>query len=325
MTMFDTKVLSRTAASIALAASLGLATAASASEESHIERHHWSFAGFFGQFEQAQLQRGFAVYKSVCANCHGLTRIAFRNLAEKGGPDFPAAGVQTMAAKEFKVEDGPNDDGKMFMRPAKLSDHFPPVYKNDQEARSIHNGALPPDLSLITKARNVETVAPWYIHPFLMLRDMFIGYQEGGADYVRALMVGYGDPPAYVRDAAGKLVALKEGATNAKAERCVSVMPVEGKPDVCNPLLDGMQYNSAFPGGQIAMPPPLSDGAVDYTDGTPAKVENYAEDVSAFLSWAGDPTLEARKRLGWQVILYLVVTSILLFIGKKRIWSKIPH
>lgn len=324
MTMFDTKVLSRVAAGFVLAAGIGFATAAAAEEESRIERHHWSFAGFFGQFDKAQLQRGFNVYKNVCSNCHGLTRIAFRNLAEKGGPELPASGVQALAAKEYKVEDGPNDEGKMFMRPAKLSDHFPPVYKNDQEARSIHNGALPPDLSLITRARGVETVAPWYIHPFLMLRDIFIGYQEGGADYVRALMTSYGDPPAYTRTASGKLVLAKAGETG-KTEHCVSIMEVDGKPDTCNPLLDGMQYNAAFPGGQIAMPPPLSDGAVDYPDGTPGKLENYAEDVAAFLSWTADPNLEARKRLGWQVILYLVVTSILLYIGKKRIWKKIPH
>lgn len=322
ITTLSTHVRALTVAGVVAAA---LAAPAMAAESgTHIERHKWTFGGFFGQFDNAQLQRGFQVYKEVCANCHGLNRIAFRNLSEPGGPQFPAAAVAALAAT-YKVKDGPNDEGKMFERPAKPADRIPPPYANEQEARSIHNGAYPPDLSLMAKARNVETVAPWYIHPALMLKDIAMGYQEGGADYLRALLVSYGEPPAYVNQN-GHYVPLKEGDNNPKAERCVSITPgTDGKPDVCNKLLDGMQYNAAFPGGQIAMPPPLNDGQVTYTDGTPAKVENYAADVSAFLAWTADPTLEARKKLGWQVMLYLVIMSILLYIGKKRIWSKIPH
>lgn len=280
--------IKRTALATAAAgmlALLPLSAFAAGGEAIHIERQKWSFGGFTGSFDNAQLQRGYQVYKEVCAACHGVKRIAFRNLAEKGGPGFPEESVKALAAT-FKVEDGPNDDGKMFQRPAKLSDRIPSPYKNEQEARSIHNGAYPPDLSNMAKARAIENTAPWYKHIFLMARDVGIGYQEGGLDYIYALLTGYEEkPPAGVK------------------------------------LSDGMSYNKAFPGNQLAMAPPLSDGIVKYEDGTPGKVENYARDVTAFLAWTADPTLEQRKSMGWIVMLYLLITAILLFIGKKRIWA----
>jgi ubiquinol-cytochrome c reductase cytochrome c1 subunit len=280
--------IKRTALATAAAgmlALLPLSAFAAGGEANHIERQKWSFGGFTGNFDNAQLQRGYQVYKEVCAACHGVKRIAFRNLVEKGGPGFPEESVKALAAT-FKVEDGPNDDGKMFERPAKLSDRMPSPYKNEQEARSIHNGAYPPDLSNMAKARSIENTAPWYKHIFLMARDVGIGYQEAGADYIYALLTGYEEkPPAGVK------------------------------------LSDGMSYNKAFPGNQLAMAPPLSDGIVKYQDGTPQTVENYARDVTAFLAWTADPTLEQRKSMGWIVMLYLLITAILLFIGKKRIWA----
>jgi cytochrome c1 len=263
-----------------------------AEESGHheIPRQPWSFSGFTGQFDKAQLQRGFQVYKEVCSNCHSLKRIAFRNLVQPGGPEFPEAAVKALAAEwPNKITDGPNDEGKMFERPARLSDPILGPYKNDEEARAAQNGALPPDLSLMARARDVERESPWYIHPFLMLGDILKGYQEGGADYIYAVMTGFEDPPAGFH------------------------------------MVEGKYYNTAFPGHQISMPPPLSDGAVPYQDGTPQKLDNYAHDVAAFLSWAADPSLDQRKRIGWQVILYLIVTTILLYIGKKRIWSAIKH
>lgn len=258
-----------------------------------IPRVNWSFSGITGMYDNAQLQRGYQVYKEVCAACHGMKRIAFRNLYEKGGPEFPEEGVKALAAT-FKVEDGPNDDGKMFERPAKASDRFPSPYKNEKEARSIHNGAYPPDLSVMAKARGVENQSPWYKQLFWdMPRDILTGYQEGGADYVHAILVGYEDPPAGF------------------------------------PMADGMNYNKYFPGHQIAMANPFAggDGQVTYAKGpdgkptAPETVDQYARDVSAFLMWAADPNLEARKRMGWTVMIYLLVTSILLYIAKKRIWS----
>jgi ubiquinol-cytochrome c reductase cytochrome c1 subunit len=266
--------------------------AALAAEAGHpeIARQPWAFSGFTGQFDKAQLQRGFQVYKEVCSNCHGLDRLSFRNLVQPGGPEFPEAAVKQLAAEwPNQITDGPNAEGKMFERPPLLSDPIRGPYHNDNEARAAQNGALPPDLSLIAKARGVERNPSWWIHPFLMLGDILKSYQEGGADYVYALLTDFSDPPAGFQ------------------------------------LVEGKYYNKAFPGHQIAMPPPLADGAVTYQDGTPPTLDNYSRDVVAFLSWAADPSLDQRKRIGWQVILYLIVTTGLLYLGKKRIWSTLKH
>ena len=262
--------------------------ALAAGGEIEIKRNKWSFSGLFGHYDQNQLQRGFQVYREVCSSCHELNRIAFRNLVQPGGPEFPRDAVQALA-KEYEVNGPPNDDGEPTKQPAKLSDRFPPLYDNENAARSIHNGALPPDLSVMAKARTVAYVGPWYLHPWVMLKDIVAGYQEGGADYIVALLEGYSDPPKGVE------------------------------------LSEGMSYNKYFPGHQIAMADPLSDGQVEYQDGTPKTVANYAADVAAFLSWASDPTLNERKHIGWMVLLYLVITSILMYIAKRRVWASVKH
>ena len=309
---------------VAATAVLAAGPVSASGEGAEIHRNHWSFGGVFGQFERPQLQRGFQVYKEVCATCHSISRISFRNLAENGGPQFPEDGVKALAAAT-KVEDGPDDNGRMYQRAGRLSDRLPGPYKNEQEARSVHNGAYPPDLSLMAKARGVEYTGPIWYHPLAMLKDIATGYQEGGADYIYALMISYREKaPAYRKDAAGKMVAMadKDVRDEKAVMRCVAMEKGEaGKPDSCTPMADLMHYNEAYPGHQIAMIAPLSDGRVKYSDGTPATIANYAADVSAFLSWTADPTLEERKRMGWQVLLYLLITSVLLFIAKKRIWA----
>ncbi len=255
-----------------------------------IERQTWPFAGFTGQFDKAQLQRGFQVYKDVCAACHGLKRLSFRNLVQPGGPEFPEASVKELAATwPNQITDGPNEEGKMFERPPLLSDPIRGPYHNDQEARAAQNGALPPDLSLMARARDAARDSSWWMHPFLMLGDIAKGYSEGGADYLYALLTGYSEPPADFH------------------------------------VTEGQFYNKAFPGHQISMPPPLAEGSVTYQDGTPPTVENYAKDVVAFMAWAADPALDQRKQLGWQVLLFLIVTTVLLYFGKKRIWANIKH
>lgn len=266
-------------------------SALAAGEAIEIKRQKWSFGGMFGQFDKAQLQRGFQVYQEVCAACHGLKRVNVRNLADDGGPGFPEDSLKALAAK-FKVEDGPNDEGKMFQRPGRLADPLPSPFKNEQEARSINNGAYPPDLSLIAKARNVEYSGSLWFHPFSMLRDVVNAYQEGGADYLYALLTSYGDPPADMK------------------------------------LADGMYYNKAFPGHQIAMVPPVQDGQITYTADTKQRhgvqetVDQYARDVAAFLSWTADPTLDQRKRLGWIVMVYLLITAVLFYFAKRSTWAK---
>lgn len=259
---------------------------------SHQEIHpqHWSFGGLRGTYDNAQLQRGFRVYTEVCSRCHGLKRLSFRNLVEKGGPEFPEAAVKSLAAT-YKVDAAPDDEGKVKKRPAILSDYMPSPFANDNEARSAQNGALPPDLSLIAKARGIESNAPFYMFPVRLLTDIVTGYQEAGSDYVFSFLTGYKEPPAGVK------------------------------------MGDFMNYNVAFPGNQTAMPNPFAggDGLVKYDDDTPATVENYAKDVTAFLSWMADPRLEDRKRIGLLVLLYLCVTAGLLGAAKRRIWHDVPH
>jgi len=276
------------AAAAALVLTAGSAFAAGG--EIEIKRHTWSFGGMGGHYDKNQLQRGFQVYREVCAACHSLNRISFRNLVQSGGPEFPKNAVEALA-KEYEVDAAPDDEGEVKKRPAKLSDKFPPLYANEQAARAIHNGALPPDLSVMAKARGVAFVGPWYIHPWAMLKDIVAGYQEGGADYIAALMTGYKEAPKKMK------------------------------------MAEGMKYNTYFPGHQIAMTNPFAagDGQVTYQDGTPATVENYAKDVAAFLSWSSDPTLNQRKKMGWQVLIYLLITSLLLYVAKRRVWGNVKH
>jgi ubiquinol-cytochrome c reductase cytochrome c1 subunit len=322
---------------VGLAAGLtGLATPAAfaAGDAIQIERNKWSFGGLFGQHDEAQLQRGFQVYKEVCTSCHGLKRVYFRNLVQAGGPKFPEESVKALAASwPNQIHDGPNDNGEiadrkgnLIKRPAKLSDPILGPYDNDKQARAAQNGALPPDLSLMARARNVDYTGSVAAHPFSMARDIATGYQEGGADYIYALLVGYADqPPAYTRDKAGHmtLVADKDVKDEKAVERCATVAKNdEGGPDVCNKLQDGMYYNKYFPGGQIAMPAPIaSPVAYQKEAGITASVEQNAKDVAAFLAWTADPKLSDRKRIGWQVLLYLLVTTVLLYVAKKRVWK----
>jgi cytochrome c1 len=282
------KSLAAVAVATAALAGSGSIPAIASSEggHAHIERQQWSFGGLRGKYDKAQLQRGFQIYKDVCSACHGLRRVNWRNLVQPGGPEFPEESVKALAAEwPNKITDGPDDNGKMFERPAKLSDPILGPYKNDNEARAAQNGALPPDLALIAKARKVEYTGTWYMHPFAMLKDIVAGYQEGGPDYLYALLTGYGDPPKDFH------------------------------------LNDGMTYNSVFPGNQIGMPPPMAkDNFTKYQDGSGSLEEN-ARDVAAFLAWASDPTLNTRKSTGLIVLLYLLATTVLLYIGKRRLWA----
>jgi ubiquinol-cytochrome c reductase cytochrome c1 subunit len=260
-----------------LAATGGNARAAGTGQESSIFEQltpppqQWSFAGPLGFYDQAQLQRGFQVYREVCSNCHPLKFIAFRNLADPGGPGFSEQQVKALAAT-YKIKDGPNDSGEMFERPGRPSDYFPWNFPNDQAARAAL-GAVPPDMSLLANARSYERGFPYF------LIDFFTQYQEQGPDYIYALLNGY------TKD-------------------------------------DDPSWNNYFPGHKIAMPKPLTDGIVDYADGSPKTVPQYAKDVTAFLMWAAEPKLEERKKLGMSVLGFLGVYALLLFAAKKKIWSR---
>jgi ubiquinol-cytochrome c reductase cytochrome c1 subunit len=325
MTMMK-NLLRPTLAAAAILGVFGAQPVLAAGEAISIPRKSWAFSGPGGHFDQAQLQRGFLIYKEVCASCHGLKRVAYRNLTQKGGPAFSEGGVRSLAA-EAKIEEIDPSTGKVVARPGRLSDRLPSPYKNEAEARATHNGAYPPDLSLIAKGRSVEYTGSIWYHPISMARDVATGYQEAGADYLYALLTGYKDnAPAYRRDPSGRLVSVPESSVargDKSILRCVSTEKgAPGRPDTCNELAEGMHYNTAFPGHQIGMANPLQadDPRLKFADGTPGTVSNYAADVAAFLSWAADPHHNERKDMGWQVMLYLLITAVLLYLTKKRIW-----
>ncbi|OCC04098.1 hypothetical protein BA190_14490 [Labrys sp. WJW] len=245
-------------------------------------RQQWSFAGPFGRYDQGQLQRGFKVYREVCSACHSLHRVAFRTLADPGGPGFTEGQVKALAA-EYTVMDVPNDKGEVLERKGRPADYFPLVYPNDQAAAVANNGAIPPDMSLLAKARGVKSGFPGFVF------DIFTQYQEQGPDYIHALITD-----GYLKD-------------DEKPPEGVTVPP-------------NGHYNKIF-GASIGMAKPLADGQVEYTDGAPQTVDQYTRDVAAFLAWAADPSLEKRKQTGFVVIIFLIVLSGLLYYTKKKIWA----
>jgi len=164
----------------------GSAGNAKAEEDAVPPSQKWSFAGPLGTYDRGSLQRGLKVYKEVCSACHSLNYIAFRNLADAGGPGYSEAQAASLAS-EYKIKDGPNDQGEMFERPGRPADYFPAPFPNEQAARSANAGGLPPDLSLITKARSYERGFPQFIF------DFFTQFQEQGPNYVSAVLQGFED------------------------------------------------------------------------------------------------------------------------------------
>jgi ubiquinol-cytochrome c reductase cytochrome c1 subunit len=219
----------------------------------------WSFEGPFGAFDLAAAQRGFQVYSEVCATCHSLQYLHYRDLV---GIGLTEEQIKAVAAA-VTVPQGLDDQGGPKEGPATPADQFRSPFPNERAARAANNGALPPDLSLIVNAR------------------------EGHADYVYAILTGYADPPPG--------------------------MQMQG----------GMNYNKAFPGDQIAMPPPLSDDRVTYADGTKATVEQMAHDVVTFLAWAANPEMVQRKQIGWRVVLYLMLMTGLTYAVKRKVWADV--
>jgi ubiquinol-cytochrome c reductase cytochrome b/c1 subunit len=274
--------MQRTLSALVLAASfMAFAVPASAQQSEPVPppQLKWSFAGPFGKYDEAQLQRGFKIYREVCANCHSLEMLSFRNLAEVGGPGFSEAQVAQIAS-EYKIKDI-DDQGNPIERPGRPADHFPSPFANELAAKAVH-GVAPPDMSTLAKARGYSRGFPRFI------LDAFTQYQEEGPDYIAAIVKGYKDPPP-------------KGFT----------------------LPAGAHYNEYFPGHAIAMPPPLQAGQVTFDDGSPATLEQYSQDIAAFLMWAAEPQLMARKRIGFQVIIFLIVLAGLMYFTKKKVWSAV--
>ncbi|QYE36025.1 cytochrome c1 [Polymorphobacter sp. PAMC 29334] len=222
----------------------------------------WQNDGIFGTFDRAQLQRGYQVYKEICSGCHSINRVAFRNLTEIG---FTPAQVKALA-KQSDVATIDDKSGDPTTRKCIPADKIPGPYANDTAARAANNNALPPNLALITKAR------------------------EEGPRYVYSLLTGYRDAPK----------------------------------DWTVP--DGLYYNPYFRSLNVAMPPPLSsDGQITYTDGTKSTVDQNAKDVAAFLTWTAEPSLEARKRTGVGVVIFLIILSALGYLSYQRVWADLKR
>ncbi|QBK31585.1 cytochrome c1 [Roseitalea porphyridii] len=241
----------------------------------------WTFAGPFGTFDQAQLQRGLKIYTENCSACHALSRVNFRNLADLG---YSPEQIEALAS-QYEVEDGPDEFGDMFFRPATAADAFPSPFPNEEAARAANAGAYPPDLSLIAKAR-----APIRGFPAFVL-DPFRMYTENGPDYIYSLLTGY-------KDEVPEDVNVPEGLWY-------------------NPYFAS--------GVALAMAPPLFPDMHEFDDGTEATVSNMAKDVSAFLMWTAEPHLEERKQLGFRVMVFLLIFAALLYLSKKQVWSRVEH
>lgn len=277
----------RLIATLAVLSSLVSSAWAAGESVAEIQKQNWTFSGVFGTYDQNQLQRGFQVFREICANCHGAEFLSFRNLSQPGGPNFSEAQVRALAA-EYQVADELTGE----TRPAVPADSWPEPFRNEQEARDSNNGAFPPELSVLNKARGVHDDFPFWAFNY------FTGYQEGGADYVYNLLLGYVDPPP------------------------------EGVEEMLSP---GQYYNLVYPGHAIAMAPPLYDNMVDYADPedgsaeVPETAEQYARDVAAYMMWMAEPDLAGRKELGFRVMLFLLLFAGLLYFTKNRIWKGIEH
>ncbi len=270
--------------------SLGVAQVSMASNaggEHKMEHRNWSFNGMFGTYDVEAMQRGYQIYREVCSSCHALDHMSFRHLGDKGAPfyssEYPNPNdnpVVKAFAKDWMVPDIDQDSGDVIERPGIPADKFPQIYPNSIAAAASNGGAVPPDLSVITKART------------------------GGADYVYAILTGYHEAPHDFH------------------------------------LSEGMNYNVAFAGNQIAMAAPLSDGLVEYATRTvpgehggephvitppEATVDQMASDIVQFLTWAGDPKMQARKNLGFATFLFLFIFSLLLFLTYKQVWKDVEH
>ena len=249
---------------LAAAAVLGLGAGAAqaAGGETHVIDYAFSFEGPFGRFDQAQLQRGLQVYNEVCAACHGLKFVAYRNLSDAGGPALSDEQMRLFAALH-DIEDPETGES----RPAGPPDHFP--------VSAIANA---PDLSLMAKAR--------------------AGFHGPAGLGINQLINGMGGP---------EYIATFVHAFTGEEEEVGGVT----------------LYENSAKGGYVAMPPVLQDDLVTYQDGTPATVDQMAQDVAAFLMWTAEPKMMARKQAGLTAVLFLVVLTVLLYFTNKKLWA--PH
>jgi ubiquinol-cytochrome c reductase cytochrome c1 subunit len=253
------------AAVIAPLIAIGLLAATSAARaqdnENFTRPEKWGFAGAFGTYDRAALQRGFQVYAQACAACHAMNFLRYGDLEGIGLTPGQTAAIAATA----QVPGGYDSAGLPVTRPGIPSDPFRDPWPNTEAARAASYGAYPPDLSLIVAQR------------------------PGGATYIDHLLTGYVDAP----------------------------------PDVT--LFPNRSWNAAFPGHQIAMASPLRAGEMTFLDGTHATVPQMSRDVTTFLAWASDPSVEERRQDGVRVILFLGFLLFLTTLLRRRIWGVLPR
>lgn len=274
------------------AAMLGLAVgqAMAAEVETHIEDYDFSFEGPFGSFDQMQLQRGLQVYTEICSGCHGLEQVAYRNLADEGGIGWSMDQVRAYIDYQgAEVWDQALFDGEGDYRPATPADDFP--------ESSLSNA---PDLSLMAKAR------AGFHGPYGTGISQFVNGM-GGAEYIASLLTGYEDEPECALEGESM-----DGYYN-------SAFAAGGFPDSCK----DENGKHKVPGSWISMAPPLYGDDIDFADGHSNDLEHTAQDVAAFLMWAAEPKMMARKQAGLTGVIFLTVLSVLLYLTNKRLWA--PH
>jgi ubiquinol-cytochrome c reductase cytochrome c1 subunit len=285
-----TVTMMKTLASI-VAAVAAIGSAAPALAEGgalHPKHVGFSFEGPFGTFDQGQLQRGYKVYREVCAACHSMSLMHFRNLGDPTGPFYDAHYdnpndnpiIKALAA-EIQVADIDSETGEPVRRNATPADRFPSPYPNATAAAAANGGAAPPDLSVMAKARH------------------------GGANYIYSLLTGYRAPPRGLQIRSGQ---------NYNAYMAGDLTP----------FWSG-DHDHVPPGGFIAMPPPLRAGQVTYDDGSAQTVDQYAKDVAAFIAWSSDPKATERKRSGVGVLIFLVLFAGVTYMSYRRIWKGVAH
>lgn len=251
----------------------------------HVE---FSFEGPFGKFDQAELQRGYKVYREVCSACHSMNLMYFRNLGQKGGPfydpKYPNPNDNPYVksiAKDYQINDIDSETGDVIQRPGTSADKFPSPFPNEPAARASNGGALPPDLSVMAKARH------------------------HGPQYIYSILTGYKDPPAGLKVGVGQHYnPYMNGDVSAAWSGPHDKVPK---------------------GGFIAMAPPLSANQVTFDDGTKSTIEQEAKDVAAFIAWASEPKMEERKAFGFAAMIYLLIFSGLLYVSYRKIWKNVAH
>ena len=276
---------------VGAALALSPMAAMAAGEGGHVENVRFSFDGPFGTFDQNQLQRGLQIYTEVCAACHGLRYVPFRTLSDEGGPGIPPDQARAYAMEFPVLDEGSNmhlwDADEGALRGLSENDHFPANMSVDA-----------PDLSLMAKAR-----AGFHGPYGLGINQFFKGI--GGPEYIVALLNGYEDPPACAPEDF-------PGSYN-------TVFAAGGFPAEC---IDEHGHHTV-PGSWIGMAQPLWGEDVEYADGHSNDLHHEAEDVAAFLMWAAEPKLAARKQAGLTGVVFLAILSVLLYLTNKRIWAPV--